>query len=191
MQSKYNSLYQQENLFGEPYPELIEFYAGLKEKGKLLDLGCGQGRDAIPLAKLGYSVTGIDNSAVGINQLNEIAKNENLSLIGIVGDIYSYANFEQYDHILLDSMFHFGAKEKEKEIKFLNRLFKKCSPGTLITICIQNSGKKVEILESVIASNKFLAPFHKIDLIYEFIDQESNHRSKSDYQMISVLKNAK
>jgi len=70
----YYKYYEAENLFGEPYPELIEFFAEYPRKRKVLDLGCGQGRDAIALARLGYSVTGIDNSRVGIDQMNEIGQ---------------------------------------------------------------------------------------------------------------------
>lgn len=86
----YDKYYQTENLFGRPYPELIEFFAGNPKKGKVLDLGCGQGRDAIALARLGYSVTGIDISKVGIDQMNQIARDENLNLEGQVGDIYAF-----------------------------------------------------------------------------------------------------
>ena len=75
----YDKYYQTENLFGEPYPELIEFFAEYPYKGKLLDLGCGQGRDAIALARLGYSVTGIDNSKVGIQQMNQIGQVEKVA----------------------------------------------------------------------------------------------------------------
>ena len=52
MNVSYDKQYQTENLFGEPY----------SERGRLLDLGCGQGRNAIPLAQLGYEVTGMDIS---------------------------------------------------------------------------------------------------------------------------------
>ena len=73
MTVSYDKYYQTKNLFGDPYPELIEFFTDHPEKGKVLDLGCGQGRDAIALARLGYSVTGIDNSQVGIDQMIRIA----------------------------------------------------------------------------------------------------------------------
>ena len=100
MKIEYDKHYQTENLFGKPYPELIDFYAKIKVKGKLLDVGCGQGRDAIPLAKLGFTVTGIDNSKVGIEQLNKIAEKEKLPLKGMVEDIYNYSNFSEFEFIL-------------------------------------------------------------------------------------------
>ena len=77
MSQEYDKYYQTENLFGEPYPELIKLYGAIEHKGKLLDLGCGQGRDAIALARLGYEVVGIVYSKVGIAQLYKIAKKEN------------------------------------------------------------------------------------------------------------------
>ncbi|MEZ4951696.1 MAG: methyltransferase domain-containing protein, partial [Saprospiraceae bacterium] len=80
MPEAYDKYYQTEDLFGSPYPELIAFFTKLPSKGNVLDLGCGQGRDAIALARMGYSVTGIDNSSVGIKQMNQIAKNEKLDL---------------------------------------------------------------------------------------------------------------
>ena len=103
----YDKYYQTENLFGEPYPALIDFFAEYPKKGKVLDLGCGQGRDAIQLARLGFEVTGIDNSKVGIKQLNRVANTENISLAGIVTDIFKFEGFSEFDFVLLDSMFHF------------------------------------------------------------------------------------
>ena len=64
--SIYDDYYKTENLFGEPYKELVAFFKKYPLKGKLLDIGCGQGRNAIPLAKIGYQVTEIDIAKFGI-----------------------------------------------------------------------------------------------------------------------------
>ena len=47
MTTSYDKHNRNENLFGEPYPELIKFFSNYPKRGKLLDLGCGQGRNAI------------------------------------------------------------------------------------------------------------------------------------------------
>lgn len=66
MKVTYDNYYQTENLFGNPYTELLSFFKEYLEPGKVLDLGCGQGRNAAAIARLGFEVIGIDNSEVGI-----------------------------------------------------------------------------------------------------------------------------
>jgi len=135
----YDKYYQTENLFGKPYPELIEFFTEYPKKGSVLDLGCGQGRDSIPLARLGYNVTGIDNSKVGIEQMNRIAKTDSLKLNGQVADIFEFDNFVEYDFILLDSMFHFVKNDRMKEINFIKRIISEVKKDCLLVFCIQNT----------------------------------------------------
>ena len=128
----YDKYYQTENLFGEPYPELINFFSKYPVRGKLLDLGCGQGRDTIPLAKLGYDVTGVDISAIGIQQMERIATSEGLLLTGLVDDIYQFHDFENFDFILLDSMFHFRKPELKQEADLVKQIIPKSKKGALI-----------------------------------------------------------
>ncbi len=187
MSSEYDTYYQTENLFGAPYPELIEFYEQIETKGKLLDLGCGQGRDAIALAKMGYEVTGVDHSKVGIAQLNRIAKREQLPLTGLVGDIYTYEGFGEFDFILLDSMFHFGKKEREQEVGLLTTILKSVSPDAMITICIQDAPHKMEVLNSIF-SDQQVTIIHQKSLTYRYEDKASNHFSETAYQMITLRK---
>lgn len=186
MDVEYDKYYQTEHLFGEPYPELIDFYSSIENKGRLLDVGCGQGRDAIALAKLGYEVVGIDYSKIGIEQLNRTAKQEKLSLKGIVCDIYNYSNFDEFEFILLNSMLHFGKKEKEKETKLLKEIIEVSKPNTLITICIQKVGKKLEILKSIISKIENVEIINQRELMYKFEDKESNHVSETKYEMITI-----
>lgn len=189
MKVEYDKYYQTENLFGAPYPELLDFYSTIKNKGKLLDLGCGQGRDAIALASIGFEVVGIDYSKVGIAQLNKIAKERKLSIHGIVGDIYEYSNFDEFDFILLDSMFHFNKRDKEKEIQLLRRIMDLANKNTLITICIQNTGNKIKILNSIILETSNVEILHQKAFNYRYEDQKSNHNSTTKYEMVTIKKN--
>lgn len=182
----YNKYYQQENYFGDACPEVLTFFAAVVEKGSLLDLGCGQGRDAIPLARMGFEVTGIDSSQVGINHLNQIAKAENLNLIGKLGDLYAFNEWAEFDCILLDSMFHFAKADKQKEMDFLNQMFRILKPGTLVVICIQATGKKVDTLREILGDFGLSEKTEEIDFIYTFIEKSSKHSSVSPYKLISV-----
>lgn len=46
-------------------------YASVPPRGRILDLGCGDGFHAMILAHLGYEVYGVDNSAEGISRAKE------------------------------------------------------------------------------------------------------------------------
>lgn len=188
MKISYDKYYQTKNLFGEPYPELIAFFAGYPERGKLLDLGCGQGRDAIPLARLGYEVTGVDHSKVGIEQMEQAAKLEGLTVTGIISDMYEFDNFPDFDFVLLDSMFHFTKKDKVKEMGFIQRMVQGIRPGAVIVFCIQDTGKKVEILNEAISAGRGLERIFETSLLYEYQDGQAGHSSMTEYRMIAGQK---
>ncbi len=188
MSVKYDEYYQTENLFGEPYPELLNFFSGYPARGKLLDLGCGQGRNSIALAKLGYKVTGIDNSNVGIQQMNQIAKLENIQLIGRVENMYEFAGFEQFDFLLFDSIFHFMKADFVKETGFVKRVINESKKGALLVFCIQNTGTKVKTLKEVIDSRRKLACIADINFQYTFMDSKSGHKLITNYQLVAVEK---
>lgn len=52
---------------GEPNPQLIAEAAGL-EPGKALDVGCGEGADAIWLARQGWRVTAVDFAQAALDK---------------------------------------------------------------------------------------------------------------------------
>lgn len=188
MSISYNKYYQTENLFGNPYPELIDFFAGLAKRGKLLDLGCGQGRDAIPLARLGFEVTGVDTSKVGIGQMIQIAEIDHLPVTGIVKDIYEFDHFADFDFVLLDSMFHFTKKDLEKETAFIKKVISKTKIGCLIVFCVQDTGHKVETLFRTMESTKQIDRLAENKFEYVFEDKKTGHQSRTDYRMIVVQK---
>lgn len=149
-----------------------------------MDLGCGQGRDSIPLARIGFDVTGIDNSKVGIEQMNQIAKTEKLTLKGVISDIFGFENFDGYDYVLLDSMFHFTKNDRIKETEFIRKIISKIRKGCLVIFCIQDTGKKVEILKETI---EFKNADNRIeDKKLKYVFENNGHKSESNYRMIVI-----
>ncbi len=111
--NKYEKLYQEtRNCCGEPFPEIAKFFAIYEEKqARVLDLGCGQGRDGLMVARLGHSVLGVDASETGIRQMMEGANRENLDIRGLVADITQYKLDEDFNIAILDRVLHMLSEE--------------------------------------------------------------------------------
>ena len=185
----YDKYYKTKELFGQPYPELIDFFKNYEPKGKIIDLGCGQGRDSISLARLGYKVTGIDNSKVGIEQINSISKKERINAIGIVEDIYAFDRYQDFEIVLLDSMFHFDKRNIKREAELIHKIAKQINRNGLICICIQDIGKKVKILKDTIDGSGFdFEILNDTGLNYKYEDKASGHISETKYRMLIVKK---
>lgn len=146
----YDKHYREPAYFGEPYPELVSFFEKHEPKGHVLDLGCGQGRDSITLARMGYRVTGVDISEVGVNQMIKLAREEQLDLTGVVADMYQFPVSEDVDLVLLDSMLHFYPKDKEKETAFLERIMDEIRLGGFLCLIVWKSKKIETVLDSIL-----------------------------------------
>lgn len=182
--SVYDKHYQQGNLFGAPYPEFVAFMADWEPKGTVLDVGCGQGRDALFLANQGYQVTGIDASALGIEQMVAAAETQNLTLTGIVADFYSYPFSQTYDVVVLDSILHFQKKDLARDLALPQTLTEQLNPGGLLCCFVHKSKTKEQRLKAFFSQNRpdwaILASQH-IDYTYE--EPETGFRSTSQFFM--------
>lgn len=71
-----------------------------RSPGRALEIGMGQGRNTIAVARLGWDVTGIDISDEGIRQAVAEAKKQNVTIHPILGsaDDFDYGT-ERYDLI--------------------------------------------------------------------------------------------
>lgn len=188
MKSVYDKHYQTENLFGKPFDELIEYYKGFSKRSKLVDIGCGQGRNAIPLAEIGFDVTGIDNSEVGIKQMLNIAHKKKLRIYTQITDIYNSADYKSFDFFLLDSMFHFQKKDRLKELKLIEKIITDAKENSIITFCIQNTGKKIDVLKEFVNKLALTTKHFEKDLVYIYTDEETNHSSETPYKILSFKK---
>lgn len=65
-----------------PEPAVLELAARLRQDGarRALDLGCGVGRHALALARLGFAVSAVDASPSGLAELRRGAEGEGLTI---------------------------------------------------------------------------------------------------------------
>lgn len=83
---------------------------------RVLDIGCGEGKDAVFLAKCGYSVTGFDISQQGIDKAKSLAEHNNVDITLFKADIFDYRPDAEYDIIFSSGVFHFIPQTERKEI---------------------------------------------------------------------------
>jgi SAM-dependent methyltransferase len=108
----YDKLYgESRNALGQPTRVFIDFFDQLDQQNlRVLDVGCGQGRDAIFIARKGHRVVGVDISANGIRDLKDDAEKERLPIEGVVADIATYMPDGFFDVILIDRTLHMLAR---------------------------------------------------------------------------------
>ncbi len=92
--------------FGEPV-KTVEQLAEAIPPGPALDLGSGDGRNALYLAEKGFEVTAVDLSEAGIAKLQRFAKERNLSIETQVADAASYQIEGEYQAIVVVLLFQF------------------------------------------------------------------------------------
>lgn len=161
---------------------MIDFFENHTPKGTVLDLGCGQGRDAIPIAKMGgYEVIAVDHSNVGIEVVKNRALTHGLKLKTVVADVYNWDIEENIDIVLLDSMLHFYKNDMEKESTFVNRILRELKvDGIFINFIIKGKGRE-ETFKKIIEQSEF--EFQVMD--EKYVDYPE---SASKYHMLAIRK---
>jgi len=123
---------------GEPTSEFMMFFRNLEQKtASVLDVGCGQGRDALFIARLGHVVTAIDLSPSGISDLQNDAAAEGLAIFAEVADIREYTSRKRFDVIVIDRTLHMLALDER--LAALGKLLGLSKHGTYVLIADERS----------------------------------------------------
>lgn len=102
----YDALYRTTpDALGAPSGVFVDFFDAHGDAPlRVLDIGCGQGRDALFIARLGHSVVGVDLSPSGVADM--LAAATDLSVTGIVADLCDYTPECTFDVVLIDRTLH-------------------------------------------------------------------------------------
>ncbi len=122
MATDYEQFYRSNpNGLGNPTKEFVDFFDSQKARNlKVLDVGCGQGRDALFIARKGHAVTAVDQSSAGIKDIEQVVKSEQLNIATKVADIRNFNWSGAFDVIVVDRTLHM--LKPEERIKVLSDL---------------------------------------------------------------------
>ena len=81
--------------------------------GRALDLGCGEGRNAVWLAEQGWDATAVDFSAVGIAKGQEMASQRGVAVTWVVDDLNHYEPPEQAFDLVIDFYIHIPSDQRK------------------------------------------------------------------------------
>jgi 2-polyprenyl-3-methyl-5-hydroxy-6-metoxy-1,4-benzoquinol methylase len=119
MPVKYDEYYSaQDHALGPAFKDIIAFFKNLEVGQTVLDVGVGQGRDAITLAQMGHRVIGIDLSSIGIEQLKNVAASQHFNIDTEVAELSTNSPTERLDIIIFDRTLHMITNTIERENAF-------------------------------------------------------------------------
>jgi tellurite methyltransferase len=118
------------NIYDERYDQ-DSYYWGLKPSSMcsrileiapssrgitLLDIGCGEGRDAVFFARKGYKVTGFDTSPVGIEKAERLAEESQVTVEFFTADINEFRLDRTFDVIFSTGVLQYIPPELREEV---------------------------------------------------------------------------
>ncbi len=83
---------------------------------KLLDIGCGEGRNAVFFARNGYDVTAFDITSAGIEKTRQLAEKYNVNVKVFKADILDFRLNHSYDVLFSSGVLHYIKPEFRDEI---------------------------------------------------------------------------
>ncbi len=120
MPNLYEEKYKgKENYFGiKPAPLCLKvlWMMPFGQKVKLLDIGCGEGRNAIFFAKNGYEVTAFDSAVAGVEKTKQNALQAGVQINVFQADMNDFRLKEKFDVIFSIGALHYIRPELRKEV---------------------------------------------------------------------------
>lgn len=115
----------------------IEAALSLEPESQILDLGCGNGRHAIPLARKGYRVTGIEYSEGSLEIAREEAGRQGLEIIFRRQDMRTLDQVSYYDAVLMmDCAFGLFSDDENEDV--FARVAQSLKPGGELVLNLFN-----------------------------------------------------
>jgi SAM-dependent methyltransferase len=86
---------------------------GALAPGRALDLGCGEGRNAVWLAEQGWHVTAVDFSDVGIAKGQDMAARRGVEVAWVIEDLNGYQPSDRAFDLVIEFYVHIPADQRK------------------------------------------------------------------------------
>lgn len=110
-------------VIGQPQPALVELERSGEISATVLDVGCGDGHNAVYLASLGYDVVGIDAAPAALRRARDTAAARGVQVRFEQADVLDLSGHPEYDTVLDSALFHvFGPQDQLRYARNLHRV---------------------------------------------------------------------
>ncbi len=119
-----------ERAFADAAEQVDKLLRLTKPRGKaVLDLCCGGGRFAVPLARRGFAVTGVDRTRFYLRDARAKARLARVNIEWVQADMRDFLRPQAYDLVIsmLTSLGYFG--DKQEDLRVLGNVFRNLRPG--------------------------------------------------------------
>jgi tellurite methyltransferase len=113
----------------------------VRRGARALDLGAGEGADAIRLALLGYRVTAVDFSEKGYQKILRFAREQNVTLEATLADVTAYEPAGEFDIILCNGLLQYI--DEDSKISLIKRMQRATRPGGINVISVWSTFSEV------------------------------------------------
>lgn len=120
----------------------------MRRRGSVLDVGCGAGREAIGLSRLGYAVKGIDISAAMVEQAKSICAKAGLHIEFERQSVLGLGDKDKFDYVYFPEAVYHHIPTKSLRIEALRRAVRAVKPKGSVFLVISTRGSHKQSLKS-------------------------------------------
>lgn len=182
MDYKYWNEYYKKNIApSEPSNFAKDILKYLESGKKLIELGCGNGRDAIFLSNNKIDVVAVDQCESSINNLKSSILNEHIEFVADDFIETKLLEKESFDYVY--SRFTLHSISEEQENKLINRVYEALKKDGLLLIEVRSVKDEIFGLGEQIARNTYIYNNHsrRFIILDELIEKLTLNGFKVDF----------